>query len=58
MSKLLEELLFTWLEYNTPSGQAILPSKTVKDLGVYLSHDLSRSVQVNEAVQSAINMAN
>ena len=56
-SKLLEELSFTsvWLEYNTSSGQPILPSKTVKDLGVYLGHDLSWSVQ---AVQSAIKMAN
>ena len=59
-SKLLEELPFTseWLEYNTPSGQVILPSKIVKDLGVYLSNDIGWSVQVNEAVQSANKMAN
>ena len=39
LQKLLKELSFTseWLEYNTPSGQVILPSKIVKDLGVYLS---------------------
>ena len=59
-SKLLEELPFSseWLEYNTPSGQVILPSKIVKDLGVYLSNDIGWSAQVNEAVQSANKMAN
>ena len=59
-SKLLEELPFTseWLEYNTPLGQVILPSKIVKDLGVYLSNDIGWSAQVNEAVQSANKMAN
>ena len=59
-SKLLEELPFTseWLEYNTPSGQAIIPSKIIKDLGVYLRNDIGWSAQVNEAVQSAKKMAN
>ena len=59
-SKLLEELPFTseWLEYNTPSGQVIQPSKIVKDLGVYPSNDIRWSAQVNEAVQSANKMAN
>ena len=59
-SRLLEELPFTseWLEYSTPSGQVILPSKRVKDLGVYLTNDLSWSVQVNESVRSANKMAN
>ena len=59
-SKLLEELPFTseWLEYNTLSGQVILPSKIVKDLGVYLNNDIGWSAQVNEAVQSANKMAN
>ena len=59
-SKLLEELPFAsvWLEYNAPSGQALLPSETVKDLGLYLSRDLSWSVQVNKAAQSAIKMTN
>ena len=58
-SKLLEELPFTseWLEYNTPSGQVILPSKIVKDLGVYLSNDIGWSAQVNEAVKSDNKMA-
>ena len=36
----------THLEYNTPSGQVILPSKIVKDLGVYLSNDIAWSAQV------------
>ena len=58
--KLLEELPFTseWLEYNTPSGQVILPSTIVKDLGVNLSNDIRWSTQVNEAVQSANKMTN
>ena len=47
-SKLLEELPSHLDGLNTTlslaRAQAILPSKTVKDLGVYLSHDLSWSV--------------
>ena len=59
-SKLLNELPFTseWLEYTTPSGQAILPSTSVKDLGVHLSSDLKWSVQASEVVKSAKKLAN
>ena len=59
-SRLLEELPFTseWLEYTTPSGQVILPSKNVKDLGVHLSDNLKWTVQITEAVQSANKKAN
>ena len=57
---ILEELPFPseWLEYNTSSGQVVLPSKIVKDLGVCLSNDIGWTAQVNEAVQSANKMAN
>ena len=59
-SKLLGELPGTseWLEYNTPSGQDICPSKSVKDLGVHLSNNIGWSTQVNETVKSANKMAN
>ena len=38
-SHMLKQLPFTpqWLKYSTPSGQDILPSKSVKDLGVHLN---------------------
>ena len=59
-STLLQELPFTaeWQQYNTSSGQVILPCKMVKDLGVHLSPDLKWTTQVTEAVQSANKMAN
>ena len=59
-SKLLQELPMTaeWEKYTTSSGQDILPSNKVKDLGVHLSPDLRWATQVSEAVQSANKMAN
>ena len=48
--------IITW--YTTSSGQDILPSNKVKDLGVHLSPDLRWATQVSEAVQSANKMAN
>ena len=59
-SFLLQQLPFTaqWSQYSTPSGQDILPSKKVKDLGVFLSPDLKWSVHVKEAVEGANKMAN
>ena len=59
-SKLLQELPMTaeWEKYTTSSGQDILPSNKVKDLGVQLSPDLRWATQVSEAVQSANKMAN
>ena len=47
-----------WEQYTTSSGQDILPSNKVKDLGVHLSPDLRWATQVSEAVQSANKMAN
>ena len=59
-SKLLQELPMTaeWEKYTTSSGQDILPSNKVKDLGVHLCPDLRWATQVSEAVQSANKMAN
>ena len=59
-SKLLQELPMTaeWEQYTTSSGQDILPSNKVIDLGVHLSPDIRWATQVSEAVQSANKMAN
>ena len=59
-SLLLQQLPSTsqWLQYITSSGQEILPSMSVKDLGVYLSPDLKWSTHVKEAVEGANKMAN
>ena len=59
-SYLLQHLPFTaeLQQYTTSSGQDIIPSPHVKDLGVHLSSNLKWSTHVSEAVSSANKMSN
>ncbi|CAL8377732.1 unnamed protein product [Boreogadus saida] len=58
-SSLLRQLPFAsgCKEYTTTEGHVIEPAKSVRDLGVLLSSDRSRSPHIEQTVQSGRKMA-
>lgn len=58
-SSLLDELPFTseYSHYETPCGMTLEASDTVKDLGVYLSHDCSWTPHINIIADNARRLA-
>ena len=55
---LLRELPFTsqYSCYNLSNGRTIVPAKTVRDLGVLLSNDCSRSSHIQQMAKTARTM--
>ena len=58
-SRLLRELPFMadMYDYTTTNGHTIQPTDVVKDLGIYLSNDLSWTPHIQQAVNGARKMA-
>jgi hypothetical protein len=58
-SELLQQLPFTaeFTQYLTPGGHTLPPKTLVKDLGIYLSSDLSWTPHINIMVDNARKMA-